>query len=231
VFLNAVPTSNYTAQTLNGAAGCNNSIVPCTTFSGVSPEPNNLGVMLLIPLGVTFVEFTAEPLDRNILLRWSTASEVNSDYFTVERSADGENFTVIRQVKAAGSSQALLEYEFVDVNAFIAQQLYYYRLKEVDIDGKIMYSELRFVQMDQLHSNAIVVFPNPFSEVLNVFIPQNTLFDDTQIFISDELNRVISTYPVENETTSLVLSDLAKGVYFISVFSDGKFVQTERVIK
>ena len=231
VFLNAVPTSNFTAQTLNGAAGCNNSVVPCTTFSGVSPEPNNLGVMLLIPLGVTFVEFTAEPLDRNVLLRWSTASEENSDYFTIERSADGENFTVIGQVKAAGLSQSLLEYEFVDVNAFSSQHFYYYRLKEVDVDGKMMYTELRFVQMDQLNANHIVVFPNPFADVLNVFIPQNNLSEDTQIFVTDELNRVIANYAVEQETSSLVLSDLAKGVYFVSVYTEGKFVETERVIK
>jgi hypothetical protein len=231
VFLNAVPTSNYTAQTLNGAAGCNNSVVPCTTFSGVSPEPNNLGVMLLIPLGVTFVEFTAEPLDRNVLLRWSTASEENSDYFTIERSVDGENFTVIGQVKAGGSSQSLLEYEFVDVNAFTTQQFFYYRLKEVDVDGKMMYTDLRFVQMNQLNANHIIVFPNPFVDVLNVFIPQNKLYEDSQIFVTDELNRIIASYPVENETSSLVLSDLAKGVYFVSVYTDGKFVQTERVIK
>jgi hypothetical protein len=231
VFLNAVPTSNYTAQTLNGAAGCNNSLVPCTTFSGVSPEPNNQGVMFLIPLGVTFVEFTAEPLERNVLLTWSTASEENSDYFTIERSVDGENFSVIGQVKAAGSSQSLLEYEFVDVNAFHSQQFYYYRLKEVDMDGEIMYTDLRFVQMDQLKANHIVVFPNPFSEVLNVFIPNNYIAEDTQIFVSDELNRVITSYPVEHETTSLVLIDLAKGMYLISVFTEGKFLQTERVMK
>jgi hypothetical protein len=85
--------------------------------------------------------------------------------------------------------------------------------------------------MNQQNSNHIVVFPNPFSEVLNVFIPQNNISENTQIFLTDELNRVISTYPVDNETTTLVLNDLSKGVYLISVYTDGKFLQTERVIK
>jgi hypothetical protein len=49
--------------------------------------------------------------------------------------------------------------------------------------------------------------------------------------MTDDLNRVIASYPVEHETTSLVLGDLAKGVYFVSVYTEGKFVQTERVIK
>jgi hypothetical protein len=64
-----------------------------------------------------------------------------------------------------------------------------------------------------------------------VFIPKSKLSDDTKIFVSDELNRVITSYPVEHETTSLVLSDLAKGMYLISVFTEGKFLQTERVMK
>ena len=85
--------------------------------------------------------------------------------------------------------------------------------------------------MDQLHSNHVVVFPNPFTEVLNVFIPKSKLSDDTKIFVSDELNRIIASYSIDNETTSLMLGELAKGVYFISVYSDGKVVQTERVIK
>ena len=231
VFLNALPTSNYTAQTLNGAAGCNNSIVPCTTFSGVSPEPNNSGVMMLIPLGVSFVDFSAEAIDRNVLLRWSTASEINSDYFSIERSLDGENFTVIAQVQAAGSSQDLLEYEFVDVNAFMPNTQYYYRVKEVDFDGKFMYTELRFVQMDQQQSNHIVVFPNPFSEVLNVFIPQNSITDQTQIIVTDELNRVVGTYSVQHEMNTLMLGDLSKGIYFVSVIDGGRVVETERVVK
>jgi hypothetical protein len=231
IFLANVPTTNYVAQTLNGGAGCNNSIVPCTTFSGVSPEPNNSGVMMLIPLGVTFVDFSAEALDRNVLLRWSTASEINSDYFSIERSLDGENFTVIAQVQAAGSSQDQLDYEFVDVNVFMPNTQYYYRVKEVDFDGKFMYTELRLVQMNQQQSNHIVVFPNPFSEILNVFIPQNSITDQTQIIVTDELNRVIGTYPVQHEMSSLLLGDLSKGIYFISVVDSGRIIETERVVK
>ncbi len=231
IFLAAMPTSNYVAQTLNGAGGCNNSAVPCTSFSGTSPEPNNLGVMMLIPLGVSFVDFSAEAIDRNVLLRWSTASEINSDYFTIERALDGENFTVIAQVQAAGSSQNLLDYEFVDVNAFVPNMQFYYRIKEEDFDGKFMYTELRLVQMNQQQSNHIVVFPNPFTEVMNVFIPQNSIHDQTQIFLMDELNRVIETYSVQHEMNSLMLGGLSKGIYFISVVDGGRLVETVRVVK
>ncbi len=231
IFLASAPTSNFTAQTLNGAAGCNNSIVPCTSFSGTSPEPNNLGIMMLIPLGVSFVDFSAEAIDRNVLLRWSTVSEINSDYFTIERSLDGENFGSIGEVQAAGSSQHLLDYEFVDANVFMPNTQYYYRVKEVDFDGKFMYTELRLVQMNQQQSNHIVVFPNPFTEVMNVFIPQKSINDHTQIFLMDELNRVIETYSVQHEMNSLMLGGLSKGIYFISVVDGGRLVETVRVVK
>jgi hypothetical protein len=231
IFIANYPTSNYTAQSLNGAAGCNNSIVPCTSFSGISPEANNIGVFMIIPLGVEFLDFFAEPLDRNVLLKWSTASEINSDYFMIERSEDGLNFTEIGTVQAAGSSQSILEYEFIDYDAFSQQNFQYYRLKQVDFDGEIMYSDIRNVQMNQEQFNQLVVFPNPFTEVLNVFIPQKYLTDDTQILLTDGLNRVVEIAQVQTEITTLNCSELSKGVYFVSVISDGKVSLTERLVK
>jgi hypothetical protein len=119
VFLGIAPTANYTATTLNGSAGCNNSIVPCTTFAGTSPEANNSGIIQLIPLGVLFSSFTAESFDRNTLLKWTTVSEINSTYFSVERSENGIDFVSIGELNAAGESQSELDYEYVDENAFV----------------------------------------------------------------------------------------------------------------
>ena len=231
VFISNSPTSNYTAQALNGAAGCNNSIVPCTTFSGISPEPNNMGVMMYIPLGVTFVDFFAEILDRNVLLKWSTSSEINSDFFSIERSTDGVDFIEIGKVQAAGSSQSTLEYEFIDYDPFYDENSLYYRLKQVDFDGEIMYSDTRNVQKNQLQFNQLVVYPNPFTEVINVFIPQNYQSDDAQILLSDELNRVVEIAQVHSEITSFNFSELSKGVYFVSILIDGKVTLTERLVK
>ncbi len=231
VFLGNSPTTNYTAQTLNGAAGCNNSAVPCTSFSGVSPEANNLGVFMIVPLGVTFVEFFAETIDRNVLLTWTTASEVNSDFFSVERSSDGVNYTEIGVVQAAGSSQSILDYEFIDQNILEPQKILYYRLKQVDFDGTTMYSEVRTVQIDQQHSDQIVVFPNPFSETLNVFIPQDYISDHTQIILRDGINRTVEIADVQSELTTFFCSELSKGIYLISVIVDGKVIQTEKLVK
>jgi hypothetical protein len=85
--------------------------------------------------------------------------------------------------------------------------------------------------MNQQQSNHIVVFPNPFAEILNVFIPQINITDQTQIIVTDELNRVVGTYPVQHELNSLILGDLAKGIYFFSIIDGGRVVETERVVK
>ena len=85
--------------------------------------------------------------------------------------------------------------------------------------------------MNQQQSNHVVVFPNPFSELLNVFIPQKSINDQTQIFLMDELNRVIETYSVQHEMNSLMLGGLSKGIYFISVVDGGRLVETVRVVK
>jgi hypothetical protein len=231
VFVTNPPTTNFIATTLNGTAGCNNNTVPCNSLAGSSPTTNNTGIFSFTPLGVTFVDFKAELMDRNARLIWSTASEINSDYFSIERSIDGLNFDVVGTVSAAGTSQTLLEYEFIDFNAFSTNDHFYYRIKEVDFDGKPMYTDLRFLQRNQLQTNDIVVFPNPFSDILNVYLPKDFDLENTVILLMDELGRLINSYPVNSQITSFTVSDLPKGLYIIHVSVDGKIVETEKVVK
>ena len=231
VYLASAPTANFTATTLNGSPGCNNSIVPCTTFAGTSPEPNNSGVIQLIPLGVLFSSFTAEPFERSAVLKWTTASEVNSDYFSVERSEDGMEFYSVGTLTAAGESQSELNYEYIDENAFVTKDHFYYRIKEVDIDGKITLTDLKYVQVNQHTSDQVLVFPNPFTDVLNVYIPEALPTHERTVVLLDDLNRVLREYTMEGTTNSLILSDLPKGVYFLTIFMNGEQKETVKVVK
>lgn len=231
IFLASSPTSNFTASTLNGNPGCNNSIVPCTTFAGTSPEPSNSGVIQLIPLGVLFTSFTAESFDRSAVLKWTTASEVNSDYFSVERSDDGIDFYAVGTVEAAGESQSELNYEYIDENAFVQKDHFYYRIKEVDVDGKITLTDLKYVQVNQHSSDQVLVFPNPFSDVLNVYIPEGLPSQERTVVLRDDLNRVLREFIIEGSTNTFMLSDLPKGVYFLSILMDGEQMETVKVVK
>jgi hypothetical protein len=231
IYLNAEPTTNVTTTTLNGSGGCNNNVVPCTSFASTPLETNNTGIITFTPLGVTFVEFNADIFYRNALLTWSTASETNSDYFSIERSENGIEFESIGTVKAAGESQSLLTYEYIDYNAFYENDHFYYRLKQVDYDGKTMYTDLRFLQRDQFETEEIVVFPNPASEILNVYVPDFLGDYNTTINLTDELGRIIDQIDVTNQITSFIISDYRKGLYFVNVHVDGKLVDSKKVIK
>ena len=231
VFLGSAPTANYTATTLNGNAGCNNSIVPCTTFAGTSPEANNSGIIQLIPLGVLFSSFTAESFDRSALLKWTTVSEINSAYFSIERSENGIDFVSIGELYAAGESQSELDYEYVDENAFVNSDHYYYRIKEVDVDGKFTLTDLKYVQVNQHASDMVLVFPNPFKDILNVYIPESLPSQQRKVVLKDDLGRDIRTYIMESSTNSLNLSELSKGIYFLILIVDGEPFQTVKVVK
>ena len=87
----------------------------------------------MTPLPVELLDFKAELLDDGTKLTWSTASENNSDYFSLYRAMDTSNWNKIAHIPAAGFSTSLQEYEYIDNS--ILYNTTYYRLKETDIDG------------------------------------------------------------------------------------------------
>ncbi|MEH0157248.1 hypothetical protein V6R21_24255 [Limibacter armeniacum] len=91
-------------------------------------------------LPVEMIFFSAKRQSSDVMLTWATASEVNNDYFEIQRSTDGKNFEIIGSVNGNGDSQARIDYEFIDTNA--PKGTVYYRLKQVDYNGKFEYFNL-----------------------------------------------------------------------------------------
>lgn len=110
------------------------------------------------PLPVELVAFTAKPEKNRVDLKWTTASEVNNDYFTVERTKDGSSFVEITKVDGAGMSSTSLSYSTADNDPL--NGLAYYRLKQTDYDGNFRYSELVPVTFRK-SIPLIVIYPNP----------------------------------------------------------------------
>ena len=138
-------------------------IIVTFTFSEIDAAGNASavpGVVTIIfsnSLPVNLISFTATATGTSARLNWSTSQEVNSSYFEIERSSDGISYTTIGKVKASGNSSLRLDYNFTD-NATLAGSNFY-RLKQVDVDGKIQYSQVRLIKFDQ--SEFVVVYPNP----------------------------------------------------------------------
>ncbi len=113
------------------------------------------------PLPIELVSFTAQPnAEKQVVLNWTTALEINNDYFTIERSTDGVNFEEVALVNGAGNSQQENTYSTVD--AAPVSGLSYYRLKQTDFDGGFEYSGMVNVTIGVAEPTAeITVYPNP----------------------------------------------------------------------
>ncbi|WP_118952061.1 T9SS type A sorting domain-containing protein [Taibaiella helva] len=119
------------------------------------------------PLPVTLSSFTASPAGSDVLLSWVTAMEINNDHFEIERSADGKQFQTVGHVKGSGDTKELHHYELRDAGAMEQPvSALYYRLKQVDRDGRSEYSVVRQVSLQ--HEEGVVLYPVPFNEVLNL---------------------------------------------------------------
>lgn len=109
-----------------------------TSATGVSPN----GFMSTALLPVVFTSFTVVKDANDVVLKWSTASEISNDYFAVERSYNGNTWTTVSTIKGTGAANENTSYTYSDnVNA----NTVYYRLKQVDMDGAFMYSVVKTI--------------------------------------------------------------------------------------
>ncbi len=108
------------------------------------------------PLPVQLLSFEAKANDNNVEVNWVTESELNSDYFVVESSPDGERWGAVHQVKGKGTTTAKSRYSVIDETPFTG--ISYYRLRQVDFDGTSQTSKVVSVKFE---SNRIAMYPNP----------------------------------------------------------------------
>lgn len=125
-----------------------------------------------LALPIQIKSFSAIKLSqKEVKLNWTTSSEINSDYFGIERSQDNETWEVIGRVTAAGNSNIDINYEFLDNKLPLIRtkdQIFYYRLRLTDLDGKYAYSDVRGVNFGRSLSGLVTIYPNPTAQHINV---------------------------------------------------------------
>ena len=128
-------TSNWTLITTTGSMPSTSNLRIRFTNNSSTAQFRIDDIILTYqsPLPITLMSFTAEKRDNYNLLEWSTASEINNDYFLLERSTDGINWNVINKTLGAGNSNNLINYSFTDYN--FESVINYYRLTQVDYNG------------------------------------------------------------------------------------------------
>lgn len=164
-------------------------------------------------LPVSLIAFSAHADEQVVTLSWATASELNFDYFAVERSLNGSNFEEIGQVVGHGTTEERHDYSFVDNSPFI--QKLYYRLKTIDFDG---YSEyFNIAAVDFGGDKKIWVYPNPVTDgFINIqfnFMPEI----GTEIQVTD-MRGIEKLKQVAGQEFQFKIP-ISSGAYFIRVNS------------
>jgi hypothetical protein len=188
------------------------------------------------PLPVQLISFNGAKDGKVNKLQWSTSSESNNRGFELERSADGKNFSSIAfvQTKAEnGTSNSTISYSFSDERATNATT--YYRLKQVDRDGKITYSSATVViKGDKYGLEISAVYPNPARERINLSITSGVA-EKASISITDLNGRVVKQLNINlnagDNYINLDINSLAPGSYVIRLINSQSEPKTAQFIK
>jgi len=189
--------------------------------SGVSPNGFNL-----ITLPVLFNSFYATRSNNNVVLNWSTAMEHNNKNFEVQRSFDGSNWTVIAIMLGAGNSDNLKQYSYTDKNMSAA--VAYYRIRQVDIDGKYEYSTVKVIRANET-TPATKIYAS--GNAVNIEFNQEVK-NPVTVRIIDLNGRVI--VQKDNQQASyritMNLNDHITGMYIVQLNDNAGWNETKKVI-
>ncbi|MBC7588821.1 MAG: T9SS type A sorting domain-containing protein [Chitinophagaceae bacterium] len=178
------------------------------------PGPNSMGAInpgASFPTPITLSKFDYSINNKKINLAWETVSEINNNYFSIEKSSDGINFQAIGKVNGAGTSNSIKQYSFVDDKpAYINQ----YRLKQVDFDGKFTTSKILFVKVQM--ANPLSIVSNPVKKQLQVQVNLETAKAGS-LSIFDFMGRKIKTFNAINGLQNLDVQTLTTGKYLLQL--------------
>ena len=178
------------------------------------------------PLPIELLSFTATlKKDKTVDLSWTTVSELNNDYYTIEKSSDGYNWFYLTKVKGAGTTNIKQEYVFNDSQPFVGTT--YYRLKQVDYDNSFTYSNIESVELDNYGN--ILAKPNPFTNLCYIQLDGATSINKLEIFNS--IGQIVKTVSIESPDQKIIQLDftnMAIGIYYLK--ADG-VVLSQKLIK
>jgi hypothetical protein len=167
-----------------------------------------------IVLPVSFKSFTATRNQTNVLLKWETATELNSNGFAIERNTGGtwEQVAFVPSLATGGNSSEALAYLYVDLNN--VKGITQYRIKQVDFDNKSKYSDIRAVRGEGQAGNT-VVFPNPsFDGRVSIVFDDASLIRDASL--SDMSGRILKQWKgITNN--NIQIDNLTPGMYSLKI--------------
>ena len=181
-------------------------------------------------LPVNMLNFDGLGYDNYNVINWKTATEKNNDYFLLERSSDGHTFTEIAQIDGNGNSNEMIDYNYVHRNP---NELEYYRLKQVDFDGKFEYSKVIAVNSKQ--GIDVNIFPNPTKHNFSFSLSESyegILTISYANVLGDISKETIPVTKGNNTYQVQKFEDLDAGIYFVQIVNDqNEIIKTQKIIK
>ncbi|SIR21357.1 T9SS type A sorting domain-containing protein [Pontibacter lucknowensis] len=178
-----------------------------------------------VPLPVELTKFTARTIGKGVELNWTTASELDSKHFEIERSTDARNFETVGIVNAMGTTSMTTNYTFHDREPLLGTS--YYRLKQVDED--LSYTYYHVVAVTNRQAKTATVYPTLAQQELKVELPFAHIPYDAAVY--DKMGRVVLRRNLKGFTHSLDVSRLGHGNYTLVLSDEAGQKQTLRFLK
>jgi len=217
----ALGGSGGTTRHVNSGTGTTNPVAGVNAFYSDFSIPGFSefwlhGNTVTTPLSVQLSDFNAHCDESGTRLNWTTASEQNSDYFTLEKSRDGDQWEQVTTIHGKGNSNTSNTYEFTD--HAIAEV--YYRLKLTDFDGKRTDLEIIHVNCTATKNQALI-YPNPVTGVFSVRVTATETMKETAVFVRDVNNKIVAsrTIDIAPGTNTIIFEgeDLSPGTYIVYI--------------
>lgn len=184
------------------------------------------------PLPIELLGFHGQCKGDSVEVDWSTASEINSAYFILEKSIDGLKYDSITAIEAAGNSNSVKNYSFNDTQ--INDVVVYYRFKQVDFDGKFEYSDVIALHCLETDPFSYLIYPNPVGNMLTISFTTNQSMNISYIIYDSKGAKVLNNnLSLINGVSKFYIntSGLAESVYMIQIYNTNSKLFASKFIK
>lgn len=191
------------------------------TYTTTSSGATCVNCMSVLPVELTAFQVSLE--NRAVACEWQTETELNNDFFTIERSPDGIHFEAFAYMDGAGNSTTPLHYKIYDYDPY-SDIVSYYRLSQTDFNGFNRFHDIRSIAYKSTHK--LTVYPNPSHGTIQITGDDETLLTSKLL---DASGREIALHPFQAENSQITLSDLPAGIYTL-VYDDREQMISERIV-
>ena len=215
--------ANSTVITAIDELGTNTGSLQNISLNGSTSNWKDGVTLTLCPvlLPVSLVHFEVSCLEDKVELNWKTLSELNNDYFTIEKSLDGINYKFVTTLKGAGNSSHSISYSWSDrsqVNSTI-----YYRLSQTDYNGEMTFIDDKTVSCRQDKTS---VYPNPFKQSLHINSQKNGTYS-----LYNSYGEIVLQGRIVVGKNRIVVSSLEIGLYFVRIELENNEIKIKKLLK